>query len=577
VLAEAGAAPEQVAALLLAAPLASQEWMWPWLAGAVAMLGHRAPGVAAQLLHRALGQIPVTDPLREVLETALVHVAFLLAQEKEVERVARPLLARTSNPDRAAQVAWPLAYSLARSGRGAESAAVIEHALARPGVSAMWMARLGARRAVRLWENGQVDEAEQAAQRVLADAEQAGDRFAAGYALHVLSLVAFRRLDQCALLGHVERALAVIGDDPQTAELRVLLLSNLASILGYLDRHTEADRSIREAETLAEQFGNPNLGLIRTKAAEYYFDLGQWDDALIMLEAAAGLPGPDHLRFRIHAIAALIAGHRDDPAMEEHIAAVRGEALASSRHRAKALYLLPARALSAEQAGRTGEAVAVLAQILDPGFAALMGELFMLFPILARVALGAGDTATAVAAARAAEEEADRGPLPVRTAAARWCRGLVDGDPGPVLEAAAYYEAAGRRFDHAKTLEDAAVLLAGRGGLAEAQRAYTGAVRLYRDLGAAWDLRRADARLRRYDIRPGSGPRPRAAAGWAALTPTEAKIASLVADGLSNPDIAAELFLSRNTVQTHVSHVLAKLGARTRAEIIRQALEHAGA
>jgi len=51
-------------------------------------------------------------------------------------------------------------------------------------------------------------------------------------------------------------------------------------------------------------------------------------------------------------------------------------------------------------------------------------------------------------------------------------------------------------------------------------------------------------------------------------------VAYVVAAGRSNPDIAAELFLSRNTVQTHVSHILAKLGARSRAEIVREALRH---
>jgi DNA-binding NarL/FixJ family response regulator len=52
-------------------------------------------------------------------------------------------------------------------------------------------------------------------------------------------------------------------------------------------------------------------------------------------------------------------------------------------------------------------------------------------------------------------------------------------------------------------------------------------------------------------------------------------VGKLVATGISNPDIAGQLFLSRNTVQTHVSHILAKLGARSRAEIARAALEHA--
>jgi DNA-binding NarL/FixJ family response regulator len=51
-----------------------------------------------------------------------------------------------------------------------------------------------------------------------------------------------------------------------------------------------------------------------------------------------------------------------------------------------------------------------------------------------------------------------------------------------------------------------------------------------------------------------------------------AVIAGLVAQGRSNPDIAAELMLSRSTVQTHVSHILAKLSARSRAEIVRHAL-----
>jgi DNA-binding NarL/FixJ family response regulator len=47
-----------------------------------------------------------------------------------------------------------------------------------------------------------------------------------------------------------------------------------------------------------------------------------------------------------------------------------------------------------------------------------------------------------------------------------------------------------------------------------------------------------------------------------------------VAQGRPDPDIAAELFLSRNTVQTHVSHTLAKLGARPCTEIAAEALRH---
>ena len=81
-----------------------------------------------------------------------------------------------------------------------------------------------------------------------------------------------------------------------------------------------------------------------------------------------------------------------------------------------------------------------------------------------------------------------------------------------------------------------------------------------------------------YGVRPARAAyRARPATGWEALTPTEVKVAYLVADGRSNPDVAAALFLSRNTVQTHVSHILAKLGARSRAEIIREAVRHPAA
>jgi DNA-binding NarL/FixJ family response regulator len=91
---------------------------------------------------------------------------------------------------------------------------------------------------------------------------------------------------------------------------------------------------------------------------------------------------------------------------------------------------------------------------------------------------------------------------------------------------------------------------------------------VYDGLGAAWDARRATTRLRAHGVRlraaAGGG---HAASGPRSLTATERKVAGLVAEGLSNPDVAERLNLSRRTVESHVSRILAKLGAASRIEV----------
>jgi Bacterial regulatory proteins, luxR family len=104
-------------------------------------------------------------------------------------------------------------------------------------------------------------------------------------------------------------------------------------------------------------------------------------------------------------------------------------------------------------------------------------------------------------------------------------------------------------------LEDLAVVLAERGQEEEARTTLNEAVSRYDGMQARWDIRRAEGRLRPYGIRRGvRGQRGRrAASGWEALTPTEVKIAALVARGDSTSDIAGGMFLSRRTVQTYIS------------------------
>ena len=65
-------------------------------------------------------------------------------------------------------------------------------------------------------------------------------------------------------------------------------------------------------------------------------------------------------------------------------------------------------------------------------------------------------------------------------------------------------------------------------------------------------------------------------AAWG-LTEREADVLDRMADGLSNPEIAAACFLTEKTVKNHVNHIFAKLGVRTRAEAMSLWLQRAPA
>ena len=73
-----------------------------------------------------------------------------------------------------------------------------------------------------------------------------------------------------------------------------------------------------------------------------------------------------------------------------------------------------------------------------------------------------------------------------------------------------------------------------------------------------------------YAARKGGG-RKRPATGWASLTPAELEVVRLVGEGLRNDAIARRLFIAPGTVKVHLSHIFAKLGITTRAELAAQA------
>ncbi|MBV8293979.1 MAG: LuxR family transcriptional regulator, partial [Mycobacterium sp.] len=73
----------------------------------------------------------------------------------------------------------------------------------------------------------------------------------------------------------------------------------------------------------------------------------------------------------------------------------------------------------------------------------------------------------------------------------------------------------------------------------------------------------------------GRGERKRPTSGWASLTPTERDVVRLVSEGLGNSDIATRLFVSPRTVQSHLTHVYAKLGVSSRVQLVQEAARHA--
>jgi DNA-binding CsgD family transcriptional regulator len=92
------------------------------------------------------------------------------------------------------------------------------------------------------------------------------------------------------------------------------------------------------------------------------------------------------------------------------------------------------------------------------------------------------------------------------------------------------------------------------------------------ELGAAWDAGAAlstDEAIA-YALR-GHGERRRPSTGWDALTPTECDVLRLLSEGLGNKDIATRLFISPRTVQTHLTHVYAKLGLTSRVQLAQEA------
>ncbi|SES67518.1 LuxR C-terminal-related transcriptional regulator [Geodermatophilus poikilotrophus] len=195
-------------------------------------------------------------------------------------------------------------------------------------------------------------------------------------------------------------------------------------------------------------------------------------------------------------------------------------------------------------------------------------------PDTARIALQVGDTdllarVTADSAAAPVQE------MPGMAPATDLIRAIAERDPDRAMAAASAFAGRGHVPGELGAWEEAAVAAAARGDTERARSCAARCTNMADLLGATTVERRLTARLREHEIRLGvTGRRRRPSSGWNSLTPTELQVAKLVGRGLTSPQIAARLYVSPRTVQTHISHSLRKLGLGSRVELATTVARH---
>ena len=575
-LAEAGAPPDRVARQMLRAvggpgdatePM--DEWLLDWLARTADPLVGQAPGVAAELLARAVASSPAGSARHGWLASRLADALYRIGDTAAAEQVVNRALEHATEPDLLVDLNWTLAQCRMLAGLSAESLATLDRALTSPGISARHRARLLVLAARTHSTLGEVEEAGRVATSALATASEAGDNWAMGWALYMLALVTAVQAHLTDALPLFDRALAVTDADPALTDLRLLLQINKAVMLGCLDQYEQAFAAAGQARHLADQVGTAiRLAQAHSALGQLLFQTGRWDNAMAEVEIL-----PENLKSPGTAccdlgIAAVVSFHRGEVgAARRHLAAAAPHAERLGHRLITSLAL--ARSLDSEHDGALPEALAALTDAVDGNAEEL--EIEDLLPDAVRLAAQTGDTGAARSLASQAAALAAESEIPHRQANALYCRGLLDHDAPRLLAAAERYGEAGRPLLSAKALEAAAGHFVDTGNRGEARAAFTSAVEVYTSLGAAADVAQLQAMFRAHGIRRGPHAKHRRVrSGWDSLTATEIKIAAFVEEGLSNPEIAARLLLSRRTVATHVSHILKKLDVHSRTDIARE-------
>ena len=194
--------------------------------------------------------------------------------------------------------------------------------------------------------------------------------------------------------------------------------------------------------------------------------------------------------------------------------------------------------------------------------------------LLVRGALAADDPPRAVKLVAATEQLAAARPADGDMAAAgAHARGLIEQDPAALERAAKEYSTP---LGRAWATEDAGAAWAQRENRDASVARLREAHALYRQLDAMDSAARVRAQLLAAGIRVRHWRRAdRPAFGWESLTETEQRVVHLVARGLSNRQIAGQMYLSIHTIAFHLRRIYCKLDLTSRVQLATLATERA--
>ena len=522
------------------------------------------PHTAAQLMKQAFEAVAVTEPEWAQIGEQYVDVLCRAQRGGDAIEVVDALLAQTSRQDDRARLQVMGAHALWLTGRPQDITARVQHQLSRPSGDAAVRVRLEAARALALSRVGTPAQASAAAEDALVRARHLDDRAAEVTALHALAEVARNEGRQLLAYERFHELRTSLGADYLPQEI----LS-----LQHLDRFDEAERLLDQAMRRTGHSPDTQSPALASAQVWQLFNRGRFEDA-----SAAGrslIRLGDELRNYVHrqdariamTICALIRG--DVPGAHALVALAEAERGATAGVAAPGLLLVRARIAEAEgDYGRSREFLQQLDSDTSSSHLYWSRSLAQ-FRLRIGIALAVGDHELAEQTRAHSASAADRntGVSSYRGVALQ-VSGLVDGDleklgaaadllqncPRPSMRATA-------AADYGRALLEAGHRAAGIGRLEQAWTTYDGLGSVAAAAGVQRVLSRAGVRRRR---RP-TVDRP--VTGWGSLTPTEATVARLVAEGHTNRTAAETLGISVNTVGTHLNSVFAKLGVRSRLQL----------